>query len=263
MSGSWDDGSPVSSVAAVTLVVPVFNESARFGGSTTRFTEFLDASPPGSEIVFVDDGSADDTALLVQAYVDEVGAHRARLIPRPHRGKGAAVRAGLASAANDLVAFCDVDLSTPLTEVSRLLGTAETAPLLAIASRERPGGLVVRGEHWRRETLGRLFNRFVQVVLLPGISDTQCGAKAARREVWERIEQRSVEEGFAWDLEAIVAARQLGVEVREVRVQWSYREGSRVRPLLDGSSMVRSVLAIRRRTGRPALPGSRAVSEVS
>jgi dolichyl-phosphate beta-glucosyltransferase len=111
----------------------------------------------------------------------------------------------------------------------------------------------VGSEGWRREALGRLFNRFVQVALLPGISDSQCGAKAARRDVWRRIEELS-REGFSWDMEAIAIARRLGIEVREVPVEWTYREGSRVRPLRDGLSMVRSVWAIRRRCRGPARP---------
>lgn len=236
--------------SAVTLVVPVYNEEGRFGSSSARFAEFLDSSPAGSEIVFADDGSLDSTVDLLEAFIGEVGANRARLLRLPHLGKGAAVRAGLASAANEVVAFCDVDLSTPLAEVNRLLAVAEASSVLVIASRSRSGDLDARGEHGRRELLGRVFNRFVQMTLLPGISDTQCGAKAARRELWEQMEALTTEEGFAWDLEAIVVARALGIEVREVGVEWVYREGSRVKPIRDGVSMVKSVWVIRRRSRR-------------
>ena len=94
--------------------------------------------------------------------------------------------------------------------------------------------------------LGRAYNKVVQLSLLPGIVDTQCGAKAAPTSVWLRIIPYGREFGFAWDVEMIALARAAGIRVREIGVEWRHQEGSRVRPLRDGGRMLRAIPRIRR-----------------
>lgn len=229
----------------LTLVVPLYNEAHRFRSFAPDLQRFIASWPPGSELVFVDDGSTDATAALVEGVVARSNG-RVRLLRRPHQGKGAAVAAGLSTALTELAAFCDLDLSTPLPELDRIIDAAARAPILAIGSRGAANARLTRRQHHLRELLGRTYNRAVQVMVVPGIVDTQCGAKAARTTLWQKVLPLCREPGFAWDVEAVAMARTLGIPVQEIGIEWRHQDGSRVNPLRDGVRMVRALPRVRR-----------------
>lgn len=222
---------------ALALVVPLYDEAARFDEYAGRLVEWICARPTGSELVFVDDGSSDATPTLV---AELIAAHRApvRLIRRPHQGKGAAVAAGLAATTAPYAGFCDADLATPLDQLERIVAVAHRAPVLAIGSRDLATSRVLRPEGAVREGLGRTYNRLLQATVTPGVVDTQCGAKVAARAVWDAVLPHCRERGFAWDAEAIAVAAALGITVQEVPIDWRHDERSGVRLLRDGAAMV-------------------------
>jgi hypothetical protein len=104
--------------------------------------------------------------------------------------------------------------------------------------------------------MGRIFNRFVQLLLLPGIEDTQCGFKLFRREPAHEILERtrlyedSDEEVTgarvtAFDVEILVIARRLGFRVEVLPVEWTYGEHSKVNPLRDSLLNLRDLAAVK------------------
>jgi hypothetical protein len=219
------------------LVVPVYNEAARVGEFAAQLVAHVEAAPAGSELVFVDDGSTDDTAALLDSQLPS-GTGAIRVLRRPHEGKGAAVAAGLLKVRAPLAGFCDLDLSTPLAELARVRHTAERSPVLAIGSRDLAGSRLTHPEPPWREALGRSYNRLLQATLTPGIVDTQCGAKFAATELWHQIVAECHESGYAWDAEVIAVARALMIPVREIPIEWRHDDRSRVHVLRDGTRMV-------------------------
>ncbi|HTX94536.1 MAG TPA: glycosyltransferase [Mycobacterium sp.] len=247
---------------SLTLVVPVYNESLRFGLYASQLGNFIVRCPAGSELIFVDDGSSDDTPGLIERLIADRCETPIRLLRRTHRGKGAAVAVGLISASSEMACFCDFDLATPLDELVRIVVAAEGIPILAIGSRGAASARIKRHQHRTREFLGRTYNRLVQLCLVPGIADTQCGAKAAPTDIWAQIVPACREEGFAWDVEVIAVARMMGVRVQEVGIEWGHQEGSRVNLLSDGARMLCAVPRIRRNVvscarSRPNVPQER------
>ena len=227
--------------------MPLFNEEARFPRSAGPFVRFVRAHRPGSEVIWVDDGSTDRTPELVATFLAGNPAVPGRLIRRPHRGKGAAVQTGIEASRADLIGFCDVDLATSLADVERLIAEAAEGPVVAIGSRALAASNIVVHEHALREWMGRLFNRVVRALAVPDIQDTQCGAKFAAREVWHRVLPYCLEPGFSWDVEVLAIARALGIGIRELAVTWTHDERTRVRVLRDGIGMAVSLIRIRRR----------------
>lgn len=219
------------------LVVPVFNETARLAEYVPELVTYI-GKKNGSELIFVDDGSSDGTPEMLEDLLTGATA-RARLLRRPHLGKGAAITAGLTESRSELRAFCDLDLSTPLTDLDRLVEVALRAEVLAIGSRDLSGSVLVQPESRVRESLGRLYNRLVQATVTPGVVDTQCGAKAARAEVWRRLLPMCQQTGFAWDAELVAVALSLGIAVQEIAIAWSHDPRSQVKVLRDGLAMVR------------------------
>jgi dolichyl-phosphate beta-glucosyltransferase len=106
--------------------------------------------------------------------------------------------------------------------------------------------------------MGRVFNRVVQLVLLPGIEDTQCGFKALRREVAVDVAQRQTVQGWGFDAELLYIARSRGHTMREVGIDWYYMPDSRVSPLRDTLTMLRDVftIAVNARRGLYTAPAS-------
>ena len=253
---------PRASVPRVAVVVPVFDERDRFAASAAALVEFVAGIDGGGELLFVDDGSTDGTPELVEALVAEHPDVNVRLLRRPHLGKGAAVTSGLQATAATVAAFCDLDLATPLSELARIVDAADRTEVLAIGSRDVAGSRLLRHEGHVRELLGRSYNRLLQATVTPGVLDTQCGAKAARRAVWDAILPHCRQSGFAWDAEAIAVALALGVTVQEVAIDWAHDGRSKVRVGRDGMRMVLATPAIQRRA-RLARRATRDTSRVA
>jgi len=243
----------------LSLVVPLFNEEVRVAESGGALVKFISQCGPGSELLFVDDGSTDRTTEVVEALVTRF-PDVVRLLRRPHRGKGAAVRAGLAEAQADYAGFTDIDLSTPVDQLEVVLKAATMASALAVGSRDVPTSLLVRPQRWSRELLGKGYNRLVQLAVVPGVADTQCGAKLAETAIWKAILPWCEEERFAWDVEALAVARRLDIPVREVAIEWQNDERTRVRVGRDGVDMVAALPRIWRRSRQ--VPSPRGASGV-
>jgi dolichyl-phosphate beta-glucosyltransferase len=231
----------------LSLIVPLFNERLRVGETIDEIVRFTTQRAGGGEVIYVDDGSSDGTADYVGRHLASSGYRNARVISLPHAGKGSAVQAGIEAATGDLIGFCDVDLATPLSDLERLCSIAAIDDLLVIASRGLEGSVITRHESLLRENLGRLYNLLLRLLLVPGVRDTQCGAKVARRSVWERILPHCVESGFAWDVEVCVLARDLEIKIEEIPVIWAHDARSTVRTMSDGFRMLQSLWAIHRR----------------
>jgi dolichyl-phosphate beta-glucosyltransferase len=243
------------------LVVPLFNEQERVRGCLTQLAPFVSAR--SGELVFVDDGSTDGTTGILDRMVPDLPDTTVRVLRRAHRGKGAALAAGIQASGGIHVGFCDVDLATSLPDLDLLLDAARSEGVLAIGSRALPDSRILVHEAGLRELLGKTYNWLLQRRLTPGIQDTQCGAKFAPREVWTRILRNCVEPGFAWDVEVVAMALALDVGVREIPVTWTHDTRSRVRVVRDGIRMLTSLVGIHRRVAavRRARAGSRALED--
>ncbi len=165
----------------VAIVVPCFNEEERLG--VDRFRLFI-ASDKTTCLVFVDDGSTDGTADIIER-IRSGHEHAVTLLRRsPNAGKGEAVRSGLAHALQGgfkYVGFFDADLATPLEAVSDFRAILDTHPEVAMVFGAR---VKLLGRKIERRAIrhysGRVFATAVSLVLGSAIYDTQCGAKLFR-----------------------------------------------------------------------------------
>ncbi len=229
-------------LASLSIISPAYNEAHRLPASLRQLRAWLNEQPYTAEVIVVDDGSSDGTADVVRAAMMEWPA--LSLHVASHSGKGAAVRVGALAAHGDLVAFADADFSMPVSELTRLRAVAQETSGIAIASREAPGARRY-GEPWYRHTMGRIFNRLVQLLVLPGIQDTQCGFKCMPRDIALTLCAQQTISGWGFDVEHLAIARRHGFAVREVPIPWYYMANSRVRLGRDTINMVRETLTIR------------------
>lgn len=233
----------------LSIVVPAYNEERRIGSCIDRLRQALPGLVPSWEIVVADDGSRDRTREIVAA--EAAADTRIRLVELPHRGKGQAVCRGLLEARGEWRYIADADLATPPDNLTRFLAhTQDAGTALVIGSREAPGSRRL-DEPWIRHWIGRFFNWFVRLLVVPGISDTQCGFKLFSARAVELICPYLTIEGFAFDVEMLALARRAGLSIREVGVTWDGNQESRV-AFGGGAAAFIDVLRIRWRLWRGA-----------
>lgn len=208
----------------LSIIIPAYNEEERLPSSLSAVLEYA-RSHDQTEIIVVDDGSTDRTAEIVR----QTGG--LRLIQHPHNlGKGAAVRTGMLAATGEWRYLCDADLSTPISDLTRLLSFAPAADII-IGSRRVPGANIERAQAGWKSWLGQLGNLMIQLLVAPGIHDTQCGFKLYHQRTM-KIFQLQRNNRFGYDFEDIYLARRFKFRLKEVAVTWRNDTRSKVR-LID------------------------------
>ena len=236
----------------LSVVVPAYNEDARLGPTLRTIRAHLksriNAAGTGNgptEIIVVDDGSTDRTGAVAAEALR--GRPRDRVLRRgKNRGKGFSVKEGMLAAAGRLILFTDADLSTPITELEKLLAGIRDGHDIVIGSRALPGAEIRRRQRVLRERMGKTFNLFVRGWVLKGFPDTQCGFKLFRREAARDIFSRVRLDGFSFDVEVLFLARRLGYSIGQVPVVWINSPDSKVRLVASSVSMLRDLFRIRR-----------------
>ncbi len=230
----------------LTVVIPAFNEAARLEPSLRAVLGYLARRGRRFEVLVVDDGSSDGTARVAERFVDQ--GVRVLVHPR-NRGKGAALRTGVAASRGAAVLLSDADLSTPIEELEKLEPYLSRAELV-LGSRAVAGADIREHQPFYREWMGKIFNLLIRLLGVRGVRDTQCGFKLLKGDVARRLFAEMTIEGFAYDVEMIWLARRHGYRLAEVGVIWSNSAASKVDPLRSSFEMFRDVLRIRFARGR-------------
>lgn len=228
----------------LSLVIPAYNEQNRLPKTILKTLDWCAQNRMEYELIIADDGSTDDTLELAKLFAGQV--ERVRCIACPHQGKGAAVRMGMLNATGKYVLFMDADGATPLAEIPKILNEVRNGTDIAIGSRvvQTPGETEVITPR-RRVILGRIFSALVNVFVISGVSDTQCGFKVFRHEVVRLLFNRQKLNGFAFDVEILYMARKLKLSLAEIPVNWINQEGSKINLFLDSARMLWDILRIR------------------
>ncbi|HHT9126301.1 MAG TPA: dolichyl-phosphate beta-glucosyltransferase [Candidatus Brocadiia bacterium] len=228
----------------LSVVVPAYNEEKRIERTLREIIAYLKSKPFKSEIVVVNDGSNDGTSDASRVILD--GFEDFQIISRAeNRGKGYSVREGVLHAGGDIILFSDADLSTPMQEFDKLHEWIGKGYDIAIGSRAVKGAEVVVRQNMLRECMGKVFNLFVKMFTMRGISDTQCGFKCFTRKVAQDIFERQTIPGFGFDIEILFIARRLGFKIKEVPVRWFNSPKTKVNILSDPLKMFLDLFKIR------------------
>jgi len=233
----------------LSVVIPAYNESERIGKTLVSVDAFLKKEPYNYEIIVVDDGSSDDTVELVHSHASTVNNLKLLQLS-PNQGKGWAVRTGMLTASGRYRLFMDADGSTSIRHWPQMRSVLDEGADVVVGSRHVDGSMIRVRQAPHREVLGHAFRRLVQFLCGLSINDTQNGFKAFTARTAERIFSRQSVSGWAFDVEILTIAKELGYHAEEIPITWIDDDRSRMR-FTAMPRMLTDLLQIRLRTVQP------------
>jgi len=228
---------------ALSVIIPSYNEELRLPTSLQQIASYIEKSGRETEVIVVDDGSNDKTAVVAESFRTRIASLRV-VANGENRGKGYSVRHGMHEARGDIVLFTDADLSAPIEEADKLIEALADKDV-AIGSRALDRSLIAVHESGFREFAGIIFNKIVRLVLWLPFVDTQCGFKAFRRERCKIIFVQQRIDRFGFDPELLYLARHHGLKSVEIPVRWAHSPATKVNMLRDSVQMLLDVFTIR------------------
>jgi dolichyl-phosphate beta-glucosyltransferase len=224
----------------LSIVIPAHNEANRLPDTLERVFAFLEKQTYTSEVIVVENGSRDQTLEIAQKFAEQ---HSNLRVLQSERGKGAAVKHGMLAARGDYRFMCDADLSMPVEEITKFIPPAIQHFDIAIASREAKGA-VRYNEPRYRHLGGRVINFLIQLFILPGLNDTQCGFKCFSAKVTEDIFNFQTLNGWSFDIELLYIARRHKYTVQEIPIHWVHHPETKVSAVRDAIRMIQDIFRI-------------------
>jgi len=166
----------------------------------------------------------------------------------PSRGLRKGVVVDIAST-SEFAFMCDADLSMPIEELNNFLPPQLEGIDISIASREAPGSIRYHEPHFRHLG-GRLMNWLIQLFILPGLNDTQCGFKCFSAKATKDLFNHQTLPGWSFDIELLYIARQRGYKIQEIPIPWYFRQESKVNAVRDALQILMDIQTIRRNSNQ-------------
>jgi len=228
----------------ISLIIPVYNEEKRIKLTLGKCISYFKNKKIDYEIIIVDDGSTDKTRLIIKDFLSK-NKNIKLTKQRKNKGKGYSVKEGMLLANGDYLLFSDADLSTPIEEIEKFIKVMKKGYDIVIASRNMKDSIIPIKQPFFRKFLGQVFPLIVNLLILPGYKDTQCGFKLFKKEVAIKIFSKQKINDFGFDVEILFIAKKYGYKIKEIPVIWSNSLVSKVSPLLDSIRMFLDILKIR------------------
>lgn len=233
------------------LIVPALNEERKVTTDLKQIAATLCDASYSSEVIFVDDGSTDATRSRIEAFLRE-GEQRGNVLfrlvaHRPNRGKGYAIRQGVAASRGDIVAFMDSGLCVPLPYLEEGIRQVQRGADVAIASRRLPDSEIMRSAPIYRRLGSKVFWYFMRLFMGIKVTDTQCGFKFYKGSVARRLFAQVQTDGFMFDVEALMLAGRAGNRIVEFPVAWENDEDTRYDPIFGTIRNFKELIRIRMR----------------
>ena len=243
-----------SPATTVDVVLPVLNEAHVLERSVLTLRRFLAEHPRYAwRIVVVDNGSTDGTDRVATGLAERF--QNVSFLHLSLRGRGRALRHAWLESRADIMCYMDVDLSTELAALPRLIDAVAVEGYdVATGSRLLPGARVVRSV--KRELISRAYNLFVHAVLRTRFSDGQCGFKAVSREVADRLIPQIQNQSWFFDTELLVLAETQGRRIKDLPIVWVEDQDSRVQLVPTAWDDIKGVVRLRWQLWRARWAGS-------
>ena len=230
----------------LSIIIPCYKEAENLPKTFPIFEKFaLDQKYP-VELVFVEDGSPDNTLEILQKLT--AGKDFCRVLSfkkNQNYGKGFAVKEGMLKANGKFRLFADTDNATPIEQANKLLEHVDSSQVV-IGSRYVKGAHFGKKQPFYRILGARFLNLCFRIFIGLHIKDTQCGFKLFTERAAQEIFSRQTFSRFSFDIEILTIAHYLGFKIAEVPIDWYARGKGTVNPIGDGLRFLKALYLVRR-----------------
>ena len=237
-------------ITSLSIIFPLYNEEQRLKASFNHILNFIKKKPAFKiEIIFVDDGSDDNSYELINRFVKNSSKNnkiKFKIIKsKKNLGKGSALKLGIKKAQYDWILTTDMDMSVSLFQISDWLTKKfiNKKHLVYFGSRTHKKSIVKK--NFFRNILGDIMRFLVSSILNIKIRDTQCGYKLYKKNVAKIIFSRLRNDGFDHDLELVLLLKSKRIKIIELPVKWKHKHNSRLNIFWDPIKMFIGILIIR------------------
>lgn len=236
----------------LSIIIPVYNERDNFlAGRLEDTFSYLKRQTFSWELIFVDDGSTDDSKKLLDQLVKK--DKRIRLVSIEHGGKMKAVSNGAKAANGEILLFADFDQSTPIHFLDNFLERHKEGADIVIGIRGK-GPDRMKVDSWYRKLRSKSFLYLAKLVISSNIEDYFCGFKSftmsASEAVFRNLKATKIEkmQGAymgAWDVEALFVAQKLKFKIAQEPVDWYKIKSLRLNVIKEPLLIISELLKIR------------------
>ncbi len=231
----------------LSIIIPARYEAERLPRTFHLLENFLEKTLYSAQIIPVVQGNDESVSIVRDLAARD---HRVHPLFDPHgKGKGRAVRQGVAAAEGKIILFMDTDLSVPLDSLQRLIEQLLETPSLdiLIGSRRHPQSRILIPQTIIRRLLSKIFNLLLKKLELTTLSDTQCGCKLFRYEAAKKVFAQTSIDGFGFDVELLFLANSLHYKIKEAPIDWSNGKNSHFSIFRDGIKTLYDIWMLKKR----------------
>ena len=211
----------------LSVIIPAHNEAKRLPITLIDIDKHLSKVDFDYEIIIAENNSNDATYEVAERFSHLI--KNLKVIKCNAFGKGGAVKTGIMEANGEIRIFMDADNATTIDQFSKMIPYFREGYDIVIGSRDVEGAKLVPPQPWYKRLGGNIGNIIIQILLLPGIWDTQCGFKAftekSAKDIFPKIKT------FRWgfDVEVLSLAKAMGYKMKEIPVVWANDPFSQVK----------------------------------
>jgi len=231
----------------ISLILPAFNEADRIAGTIAEAVQYFRDRHYSYEIIVAADG--DDGTREIVAGLRQDNPHLSVIGTPERRGKGIGVREAVRLAKGAVIGYADADNKVPIDEYDKCAPLLKAGHPIVIGTRAVASSRIERPQPLYRRVGSVGFRIFMQTVTgLRSVSDTQCGFKFFQHDVARQIFALQKIDGYMFDVEILLLAKRLGLEIQEVPIRWRDDGDSRLQLVRGNLRNIRDILRIRRET---------------
>jgi len=237
-------------IKSLSIIFPVFNEELRLKSSFSHIASFLKKKKNFKiEIIFIDDGSKDNSYNLITQFVQNLKTNNRIKIKviksKRNLGKGSALKLGVKKAKHDWILTTDIDMSVSLFQFSNWMKKKLIHRKYFVYFGSRTHEKSIIKKNILRNVLGDIMRFFISTILNIKMKDTQCGYKLYKKAVAKLIFSKLKNCGFVHDVELVLLLKSKRIKIRELPVKWTHKNSSSLNILWDPIKMLVGIFLLK------------------
>ena len=239
-------------IKSLSIIFPLYNEEKRLNKLFEEIKKFNFLKKKNIEFIFVNDGSNDNSNLLIKKFINKYNKKiNLKLVSyNTNRGKGYALKKGVAKAKYQWIITTDIDLSVKLEQlkiwIKKKLISHKTQVYFGSRLLKRS---IVDAKN-NRKIIGFIFNVFLRLILnsnILSIKDTQCGFKLYKKNIAKKVFSKITEEGYIHDVEILILLKKKKIFIKELPVKWEHKSGSKINLFTDSLIMLKNIIRLKKK----------------